>query len=46
MGAVANICMYIAWYHIVGMFGGGKFGKFGKLSTICQTKTIQISGYN
>ena len=24
----------------------GKFGKFGKLSVICQTKTVQSSSYN
>ena len=24
----------------------GKFGKYGELSMICQTKTIQISTYN
>ena len=29
-------------YHIVGKFGGGKFGEFGKLSMNCQTKPIQI----
>ena len=40
--AVANICMYSmvpcsrnVWW--------GKCGEFGKLSLICQTKTIQIS---
>ena len=27
-------------------FAGGKFDKFGKLSMIHQTKTIQISTYN
>ena len=33
-------------YCIVGKFGGGKFGEFGELSTIHQTKTIQISTYS
>ena len=33
-------------YHLVGKFGGGNFGKFGKSSMIRQTKIIQISTYN
>ena len=34
----------IITYRIVGKFGGGwKFGKFGKLFMIRQTKTMQIS---
>ena len=33
-------------YHIVGKFGGGKFGKFGESSVIRQCKTILISTYN
>ena len=33
-------------YRIAGKFGRGKFGEFGKLSVIRQTKTIQISIYN
>ena len=32
-------------YHIVGKFGCGEFGKFGKSSAIRQSKTIQISTY-
>ena len=31
---------------IAGKFGGGKFDKYGKLSVIHQTKTIQIGTYN
>ena len=32
---------------IAGKFdGGGKFGEFGELSVIRQTKTIQINTYN
>ena len=34
------------YYHIVGMFGGGKFGEFDESSVISQTKTIQISSCN
>ena len=33
-------------YHIWEKFSGGKFGKFGELSVIPQTKTIEISTYN
>ena len=33
-------------YRIVGKFGGGKFGEFGELFVIRQTKTIQLSTYN
>ena len=29
-----------------GNFGGGNVGKFGELSVIPQTKTIQISTYD
>ena len=39
-------CIFVLSYHILGKFGGGKFGKFDELSTIHQTKTIQISMYN
>ena len=39
---VYDTTIYI--YNIVGRFGGGgKFGKFGVLSLICHTKTIQIT---
>ena len=33
-------------YRMEGNFSGGNVGKFGKLSMIRQTKTIQISTYN
>ena len=33
-------------YRIAGKFGGGKFDEYGELSTISQTKTIQINTYN
>ena len=39
-------CIFVLSYHILGKFGGGKFGKFDELSMIRQTKTIQISMYN
>ena len=35
-------CFPCQVYRIVRKFGGGKFDKFGKLSVIHQTKTIQI----
>ena len=38
--------LYVCMYCIAGKFGGGKFGKFGESSMICQIKTIQISTYN
>ena len=42
-----NICdtrpLYWVWWATLGMFGRGKFGKFGESSVICQIKTIQIS---
>ena len=34
------------YYRIAVKFGGGKFGEFGELSAICQTKTIQLSTYD
>ena len=40
--AVANICMYSIVPYCSNVWWG-KCGEFGKLSLICQTKTIQIS---
>ena len=36
-------CIHIPYS---GKFGGGKFGEFGELFVIRQTKTIQLSTYN
>ena len=37
------IAIYVSMYHKV---ADRKFGKFGEMSAIRQTKTIQISSYN
>ena len=45
-GIVYFCIIWTVSYRIAGKFGGGKFGEFGELSMIRQTKTIQISTYN
>ena len=37
-----HVRLIILSYHIAAMFGGGKFGEFGKSSMISQTKIINL----
>ena len=40
----AYVCIYTVYIYTYRI--AGKFGEFGELSAICQTKIIQISSYN